>query len=175
MKAMLMAAAVLALATPGAAAGDLLAPARAGKTLCLSPKAAARTCRSMVSYSFGPGAAVTTRAQTLVTETAPVIVMSREGPARLRKGAICHKLVPADIDDARFTIGGKAASSAQASDLHISMKGQYADLIGKEFCSGFKAEGSGLRLSTSIDGKLQADVTDTAIWVEPAAGYKVAP
>lgn len=176
MKLTLTLLAALALAAPCMAAEpDPLAQAHTGKIQCLTPDTKAKTCRSTLAYAFGPGGAIRVSAETAVSETGPIIIMKRQGPIAMKDGALCRTLTTSDIETANFFISGRPATAKEASGLRAEMKTEYAGLIGKELCTRYTADGAGQKATMTVNGAPQPDVTDTAIWIDPKAGYKVSP
>jgi hypothetical protein len=164
---------ILALASPALAAdADPLAPGRAGKVQCFTPDVKAKTCRQIVSFTFGPGGAIVTHASTALNEN---VVMHHGGPVTIRAGAVCRRLAANDLDQASFSLGGKPASSADTAALRVEVKTEYAGMIGKELCTSYRPAGRFFAASLAMDGVLQTDVTDTVLWVNPKDGYKLVP
>ena len=70
---------------------DILARAREGHIQCFQPDRALRTCKGMVAYKFGDDGGITSRAQVLMDETGPA-VMVVTSPVVVTGGAVCGRL-----------------------------------------------------------------------------------
>lgn len=160
-----------ALPTCALAAEDPLAPARKGQVSCYQPNAAAKTCRAINSYRF-EGGKIVGLSQTSLTEA---VVMQRTAPVVVRDGAVCGTVRAEDIDTAAFLVRGQPATAEQTTALRDEVKRQYASLMGRELCTRFSGVGPVLTAAVAIDGQPQPDIKDTMMWVDPKAGFKVAP
>lgn len=161
----------IALAGSALAAADPVAPARSGQQQCYSPNREAKTCRAINAYSF-EGRKVIVHARTLLS--APIIML-REAEVDTSSGAICGRIRGEDLDRTTFLIRGQPASAKDTADLRKEVKAQYADLIGKLFCTSYKGRGPELTAGVSIDGVPQKDVSDQMLWIDPKDGWQVAP
>jgi hypothetical protein len=164
---------ILAAATPTLAAEpDPLAQGRAGKAQCFTPDVKAKTCRQIVSFTFGSGGAIVTHASTALNEN---VVMHHGGAVTIKAGAVCRRLTTAEMDQSTFTLGGKPASAADTAALRAEVKTEYAGMIGKELCTSYRPAGRFFAASLAMDGVPQTDVSDTVLWVNPRDGYKLVP
>lgn len=174
MSKILIPALILALAAPAAAQTDLLAPARAGKLQCYTPDAADRSCRALIAYSFAAGGKVVSRSETVLSPDDPIL-MKRRAELTLRGGALCGRVQAGDLDQATFTIAGRAASPSETAILRARAKSEYAEIFGKEICTSFKPARGGLEAGMTLDGVPQPDVTDQVVWVDAKDGWVVGP
>jgi hypothetical protein len=165
---------VLGFVSPALAAADAdpLEPGRAGKAQCFTPDAKAKTCRQIVTFTFGRGGAIETHASTAMNEN---IVMHHGGRVTLKGGAVCRRIGAEDMDHAAFTLGGKPASAADTKALRAEVKKEYAGIIGKELCTRYQQQGAVFAASLTMDGVDQTDVSDTVVWVNPKDGYRLVP
>jgi hypothetical protein len=164
---------VLILAPPALAAdADPLAPGRAGQAQCFTPDEKAKTCRQIVTFTFGLGGVIETHASTAMNDN---LVMHHGGPVTIRNGAVCRRLATDDLERATFSLGGKSASPADTEALRAEIKKEYAGLIGKELCTSYRPAGRLVAASLTIDGVSQTDVADTVLWVNSKDGYKLVP
>lgn len=165
---------VIAASGPALAQGDPLAPARSGKVLCFQPDARTHTCRSIVSYGFGRGGEIDTVAETMLSETGPVI-MNRTSVTTVRGDLVCGRIEARQLETATFTIAGRPASAADTSELRRELQSEYADLMGSELCTRYVPEGRVLRARIYLDEVPQNDITDIAVWINRIDGYRVSP
>ena len=170
---LIVAALVLTAVTPALAAdADPLAQGRAGKAQCFTPDVKAKTCRQIVTFTFGPGGAIETHASTAMNDN---LIMHHGGVVTLKGGAVCRRLAAEDMDRATFSLGGKPASAADTQALRAEVKQEYAGMLGKELCTSYKPQGRLFAASLTMDGVPQGDVSDTVLWVNPKDGYKLVP
>jgi len=164
---------IIAAAAPAVAAdADPLAPGRVGKAQCFTPNLEAKTCRQIVTFTFGPAGSIETRASTAMNDN---LVMHHGGAVTIKAGAVCRRMAAQDLDRATFSLGGKPASAADTDALRAQVKKEYADMMGKELCTSYKRAGRLFAASMTVDGVPQTDVSDTVLWVNPKDGYRLVP
>ena len=168
-------AAVSALGLPAVAAPPgPLAPAMEGKIQCFQPNPAAKTCRSIGAYSFGPHGEIENIA-TMMIMRGPVVIMPTRAPAHIKGDRDCGTLRPEHIDRSTFIFDGRPANAAQTAALRAEMKASLAATFGHETCSAYVPNGQTLLATSTLDGVPQPAADQKMIWVAPADGWRVAP
>ena len=168
--------ALLALtATTGAgAASDPLAPAVAGLLECTRPDDQKKTCLSLGSYRLVEGSTYSNTATILISPKGPM-TFETTSPVTLKVGSVCGVLKPEDISSARIRVAGKLLDHAQAAPILANMATALSGMMNKEICVTYERSAEGLVEKAVIDGVYQADQDQAVEWVEPDAGYVVAP
>jgi len=149
---------------------DILARAREGHIQCFQPDRALRTCKGMVAYKFGDDGGITSRAQVLMDESGPA-VMVVTSPVVVTDGAVCGRLE--SLAGAQFVVAGQPATPGQDGGYRLLLS--VAPKKG-EVCARWAPVGNGGYWATAtIDGRAQKDFDQRVIWVEPGEGFTVAP
>ncbi len=153
-------------------AADPLAPARAGKLQCHAPNAAAKSCRSLASYTFAPDGSILNKADVLLAPQMGLI-MTVTSPVAVKNGAVCGAL--SGIDKATFVMNGQPTDQATTDAIRQQVGQAMAPMLGKQVCTTYKPDGEGFIASAVIDGQPAPGGDQKVIWVAPTDGYKVAP
>ena len=149
---------------------DVLARAREGHLQCFQPDHVRRTCKVMAGYSFGDDGQIVNRAQLLMDESGPAVVVVTS-PVVVRNGAVCGQLD--GLADARFLVAGQPATPSQEAGYRLLLS--VAPRKG-EVCARWVGLGNGGYWATgTLDGRDQKDFAQPMAWVEPGEGYVVAP
>ena len=171
---------LLALACAGCSAQSAtappspLAPAARGEQQCYSPDNYRKTCQSMAAYRARADGGFDNTAVVLVSPS-PAIVMSAVSFVRMKQGQACSVLRTSDVDQARFTIDGRAASRQETAALRRQLEASMLDRVNHEICTAYAPNGDALTAQASIDGVRQPGLDQSVIWVAPSEGYAVAP
>ncbi len=165
----------LTAATTGVgAASDPLAPAIAGLLECTRPDDQKKTCLSIASYRLVEGSTYSITSAMLISPTGPLI-LETNSPATLSPGSVCGVMTPEDISSGRVRVAGKLLSDAQAAPILARMATALSGMMNKEICVTYERSGKYMVAKTVIDGLYQADKDLVVEWVQPNAGYVVAP
>ena len=168
---------LLVLTAAAGAAGTAdnpLAPAMAGLLECTRPDDQKKTCLSIASYRLVEGSTYSSTGALLISPNGPVI-FEMTVPVELNAGSVCGVMKPADISSGGIRVAGKLLDHAQAAPILARMVTALSGLMNKEICVTYERSGEGLVEKTVIDGLYQADHDQVVEWVEPGAGYVVAP
>jgi len=172
----LMLAAMAASTTPAtmgsSAFADPLAPARAGKLLCQTPNAAAKTCLMLTDYSFGPDGQITNRYEVMLTRS-PWLNIKVSAPVRVKDGAVCGLLE--GTEKAEVFTDGKPADAETTTKIRDGLQQFYSAFRGKDACTSYTANGDFYDAALSIGGVASKGPPDRVIWVDPADGWAVKP
>jgi hypothetical protein len=170
-------AAAVALQSGGSQLSALPAPIAAasdGRMQCYTPNVVKKTCRSLAGYKTEGDGAIWHQATVMVSPQ-PLITMQTSTRVMIKKGQVCGAITKEDIDKAKFMVGDKPATPAQAASYRPEIVDAYRGTFGHEICTAYLADGAGLVARGSIDGAVQEGVDQKVIWVTPAEGYKVRP
>jgi hypothetical protein len=169
--------AALILAAPAAArAAPLpapLAPANSGKLQCFVPDMTKHTCQTLDAYARDASGAIQNTSIVVVSPDPP-ITMTTRAPVILREGRVCSAVRDEDIGQGVFAIGGQPADPRQTADLRQHMSEAIKPLVGHEVCTAYSQSGAAFVAHSYLDGAPQSD-SEAFIWVDPSAGWKVAP
>lgn len=163
---------MLALAAPQADA-DPMAPAKDGKMQCHAPDDAAKTCRSLASYTPLPDGSYRNDATLLISPAGP-ITLKTTGVVRVKNGAICGRLTDKQVTNAKLFYAGQPMPAAQANALMERIDAAMDPFIGKQICTSYAPGDNGLlTASATIDGVAAPERTQKVRWVSAADGYQV--
>jgi len=172
----LMLAAIAASTTPAApassVAADPLAPARAGKLLCQTPNAAAKTCRMLTEYSFGADGHITNRYEVMLSNS-PWLNVRLSAPVVVKDGAVCGPLN--GTEKAEVFAEGKPADAETTAKIREGLRQLYGPFEGKEACTAYRANGDAYDAALSIGGVSSKGPPERVIWVDRADGWAVKP
>ena len=164
---------LLAAAAPQAAP-DPLAPAREGKVQCHSPDAAYKTCLSIARYDPRADGSYLNTADLLLDPQHAVSLRVRS-VVRVKGPAICGVLARADILGGEVEVAGAAIPDKTEPTLERVVAAFDAmDLIGKEICTSYSADGGQLRAEATVDGVARPEYAQPVIWVGPDDGWTLA-
>ncbi|MHA6719353.1 hypothetical protein ACX40Y_07845 [Sphingomonas sp. RS6] len=149
---------------------DPLAPARAGRIRCIDPDRAARTCRTIVRYTTRAGGGFDAMVTGVVSRD-PTILIEYSTFGQVRDGAVCSRIRPVDFRDGRLTSNGAPLTPVLAQSTRDNLMLALQPLAGKERCYRETMSGDEIAVSVTIDGIVQSDMSQTAIWVMPEDGY----
>ena len=166
--------ALTAATTAAGAASDPLAPAMAGMLECTRPDDEKKTCLSIASYRLVEGSTYSVTSAMLISPKGPMI-FEATSPATLNAGSVCGVMKPEDITSGRIRVAGKLLGHAQAAPILARMATGLSGMMNKEICVTYERSGEGLVEKTVIDGLYQSDKDQVVEWVQPDAGYVVAP
>jgi hypothetical protein len=152
-------------------ADDQLAPARAGKLVCVLPVESEKLCNTLVTLTFRPDGSVSHHSDILMGDQ-PRIVLSTDYPVKLKDGAFCGAIGPADVDAARIVVDGAPAPPEQADQIRTVMKANIAARNMQEGCVKPVLRNGGLVMTGIFDG-VDTGSADRMIWVGPNEGYAV--
>lgn len=172
MRAVLLAAALAACASPqaGAQQGDPLAPARGGAIECIGANVAARTCEIVSTYRFLPNGEIMNDYIMLI-QNDPVVLAYGYEAVFLRDGMVCSPVGPADLEAMRFTIDGAPAPAEVTAELRAVFAQALAGV--QEICVRYTPAGDRMRVTVFADGVEQPDLAVDTLWVRPEDGYTV--
>jgi len=166
--------ALTAAATGAGAASDPLAPAMAGLLECTRPDDQKKTCLSIASYRLVEGSTYSNTVAMVISPNGPMI-FEATSPATLKEGSVCGVMKPEDITSGRIRVAGKLLDHAHASPILARMATALGSMMNKEICVTYERSAGGLVEKTVIDGLYQSDKDQVVEWVQPDAGYVVAP
>ncbi|WHU04005.1 hypothetical protein [Sphingomonas sp. NIBR02145] len=163
---------LLAAAAAGGQADDPVAPARAGKTQCVVPDQAKKTCVGTTSYKIsGNSYEATTR---LFLAPTPLITMEIRTRGTVSDGQLCETIKLADFQAGTVYMNGKPAEDATANAVKSQLTAAVAPLDGKNTCTTIKPAENGLLLNElSVDGAVRPDLSQKFVWVSDKDGYKL--
>jgi hypothetical protein len=165
---------VLAAASVPAAPSDPLTLALEGRLACVVPNATKKTCGALFRYIWRRDGTVEQRVEELVDED-PGLSFTRRSVGRIRARSVCQVVVSEDIEDVEFFVDGAVASEGASARGRERMFYVWTDLIGREVCTSFVANGSSLRMVVTADGREVPQFSRPMIWVDPTEGYSVKP
>lgn len=172
----LMLAAMAASTTPASTApsviADPLAPARAGKLLCQTPDAAAKTCLMLTDYSFGADGQITNRYEVMLTKS-PWLTVRVSAPVTVKDGAVCGLLE--GTEKAEVFTEGKPADAETTAKIRDGLKQLYSPFEGKDACTSYTANGDVYDAALTIGGVASKGLPERVIWVDRADGWAVKP
>jgi hypothetical protein len=177
MRRPVVASAAVSLSVLVGAAGvpDPLAPARDGKLQCYQPNVARKTCGALASYSILGGGKISNPSSVLVASDGNVIIMKSTTIVEMRGNAVCGMVDRRTVDQATFTVDGRAASAYETARLRVQMAAAMAANFGKEICTTYERRGAGFVAQSTIGGLPRPDTSQDVIWVGQGDGYTVAP
>ena len=155
-------------------ASNPLAPAVAGQLECTRPDDQKKTCRSIASYRLVEGATYSSTAAILISPDGPVI-FEATSPVRVKAGEVCGVMKPEDVTSGKLRVAGTVLDDAQAAPALARMVTALSSIMNKEICVTYQSSAGGLVEKATIDGVYQANQDQAVEWVEPDAGYVVAP
>jgi hypothetical protein len=167
------AAAIFLAATPTVPRRpDPFAPARAGQLACHSPSAAPRTCRTLARYTWARDGRIEVSSDVLMSKDTELVFRSTT-IVEARAGAFCGRLRPEDVDRGTILWDGRPLpphlEKRTRSEIYLRM----SQLFGREVCTAYVRDGSGLKTRVTVDGKEQPRMTEPMIWIRSPAGYTV--
>lgn len=166
---------LLALAAPADAVADPMEPARRGMLQCHVPDDVKKTCRSLASYTAKPDGSWVNDSTLLIAPQGPVTLRT-SGIVRVKNGAICGTLTTKQIDKAQIYFADTLLPPGRAYPILDRIEDAMAPVIGKEICSNYTPDGTGLfDVTATIDGAPRPEAAQKVRWVSPGDGYKVAP
>lgn len=151
---------------PALKVADPLAPARAGKLLCQTPKAEGKSCAALSRFEFQPDGKIVRVTDARLTRT-PWVYVRLHNPVEIRDGSVC---APFDgFDKAEVFQEGKAAdeeTTARTRKGLVEIFGWAADKVG---CTTYEPREQGLvaQLKIGDDPRHPEPVQ----WVDPAEGW----
>lgn len=165
----------LTAATGGAdTVSNPLAPAMAGQLECTRPDDQKKTCRSIASYRLVEGSTYSNTATILISPDGPV-TFEGTSPVTVKAGAVCGTMKPEDVASGKLRVAGTLLDDAQASPALARMVTALSGIMNKEICVIYQPSPEGLLEKATIEGVYQANQDQVVEWVQPDAGYVVAP
>ncbi len=166
----------LVLMAAASAAGSLGGPlddAEAGLVQCYEPNDAAKTCRSMASYSKNPDG---TWDNTAVVELSPGQPVSLETvtPVRIEDGAVCGYIRRDDVLKGKLRLSGKLIPGDKARPILEKIADGMSPLMGKEICTKYVRINNELVAKGAVEGGNDPVPDQRVKWVKPTDGYSVA-
>jgi hypothetical protein len=151
-----------------------LAPASAGKFLCVDPDVHDKSCQATIVFSRDLFGHIVSRLnETVRISAAQVpIVVELKAPVTIENGQVCS-VMTADIiktmtmrrNDMEMPGRIEEASRAKSVDLSSAM-------LGKKACTAFTAVGDNfIQLTSTLDGGPSPDGNHYALWSGKADGY----
>ena len=151
-----------------------LDPAIAGQLECTRPDDQKKTCRSIASYRLVEGSTYSNTATILISPDGPV-TFEATSPVTVKAGAVCGVMKAEDVSSGKLRVAGTLLDDAQAAPALARMVTALSSIMNKEICVTYQSSTGGLIEKATIDGVYQANQDQAVEWVQPDAGYVVAP
>jgi hypothetical protein len=162
---------LLAACSPKSAeADDPLAPARAGKLMCVFPVENLKQCSELTGLTFGTDGTANAHAQVQMAER-PSIVISATFPVALKDGGFCGSIRPSDVDSVEVRIDGALPEPGRANEIRAAMKANIEARSIGEGCVKLLKRDAGFVVTSTFDGIVRPELDSPMIWVSPADGY----
>lgn len=147
-------------------------PAGQGKLQCHQPDHEKKTCQSLAGYDRAAGGGFENTAS-VALPMSPLMVMETVSPITIRDQQVCGFIRQADIDTARFTVGGIEVSAADTANYRKRVAAMYGGMFGHEICTAYVPDGKDLVTHVSVDGRSAPAMSQRVFWVSPSDGYRV--
>ncbi len=164
------AAAPAAEAPPMLKVGDPLAPARAGKVLCQTPKKEGRSCTAVMRFAFDADGKIANTSVMRVSNK-PWVTVRYTNPVVVRDGSVCEPMP--DAATLEVLQDDRPADAALVDRVRKGVGDMLETVKGMEGCTAYSVKDDGFMTLLTVDGKPR--VAQYAIWVDPAEGWAVKP
>ncbi len=151
-----------------------LTKAKDGSVQCYEPDDQRRTCRSIASYVATGETTYNNKAVVLISNNGPV-TLETITPVIIKVGAVCGFIRAEDISAGKLRVSGKLLSDTEAAPLLVKVAQLMSGMIGKEICTSYVQTANGLTAKATINGVYEANADQRMKWIQPSAGYSVAP
>jgi len=164
------------LGTAAFTAPDPLAPAREGLVQCYGVHVERKTCDGIGAYSVGQDGVLTNNSMNVMS-VEPLVLMRATSKVYVRGEAECSMVTDPASMIVGLEVDGAALEGEQFEILRQEIAaGLKANLGTGEFCTTYHPGQNGLlRATVTVNGVEKPQVENTALWVRPEDGWRVAP
>ena len=164
----------LAAAIP-AKAEDVWAPAKAGKLECLDPDFERKTCSEIAHLEWIGSNKVVARSRAYLEPVLPGVVVNSSWTAVIDGDKSCAVLESSYLDTMTFEVNGMTVSETDAARYRGSIAFSFEPLYGKNFCIDLSPIGKAYVVQLFIDSVPNPTATRYLAWIDPDAGFSLAP
>lgn len=154
---------------------DPLAPARAGKHLCVNADAAAKTCNAISVYTFGADGSIVSENRAAISP-APMVVLTTRTPVTMRGDQECSSTAGFADQITSVEIDGQPLAGDQLAGARQMIATQLQAALGEgELCSTYAPAADGkVDYTVTLNGAARPELNGSALWIGADAGWRVA-